>query len=196
MNLSELQQEVYVLTLRPDLVPLTLLAVRSATLKIHQSDYFFKDIREYGIDFGDSTYTQQLDYRSLFPRWRSLKYLRKTDSAGSDGGAFFELIVPEHVNDSYGVQQTNVCYMAGAYVQIKSSTPLQYAIVGFYENPDVSEAGYSSWVALDHPYAIVFEAASAVFKAIGDTEQSAAYNALALQHLAEVKMSNIEARGY
>lgn len=196
MTLSELLAEVYTLTNRPDLVAQTLSAVRAATLKIHQSDYYYKDIEEFGVAFSSAAYVQQLEYRTLKPRWRALKYLRRTNSAGTEQGVIYDIIVPENVLDSDQLNRTNVCYVAGDVIQIRSAAELQYLIVGCYLNPNITQAGYDSWVALDHPYAIVFEAASNVFKMVGDTDQFNAYSQLANTQIAEVRMSNIQAQGY
>ena len=196
MTLTELIAEVYTITNRPDLVGQTLTAVRSATLKLHQSDYYYKDLRETGVSFVSALYVQQLEYRPLFPKWRALKYVRKTDVAGTDTGAFLELVVPENVLDNYKQNRNDICYVAGEVIQIRSSTQVQYIILGRYDNPDITQAGYDSWIALDHPYAIVFEAASTVFKMIGDTDQFAAYTQLAAMQLVELRNSNIIAAGY
>ena len=48
---AELLADVYTLTNRSDLIAETKLAVKMATLKMHQRDYFYKDIRETGIQF-------------------------------------------------------------------------------------------------------------------------------------------------
>jgi len=197
MTLNELIAEVYTLTNRPDLVAQTLTAVRAATLKLHQLDYFYKDIYETGVTFTSAEYLQQLEYRNLLPRWRSLKYIRKTDSTGHQNGKFLEVLaIPEMVEDAYRLNRNDVCYVAGSVVQIRSSTQLQYILLGCYLNPDITQAGYNSWIALDHPYAIVYEAASAVFKMIGDTDQFAAYSGLAQMQMAELSVSNIQGVGY
>jgi hypothetical protein len=196
MTLTELRQEVYNLTNRPSLVAETLTAIRSATLKLHQLDYFYKDIVEQGVSFSPAAFVQQIEYRTLFPRWRALKYIRKTDFTGTEQGQIFTIITPEAVLDQFGRNQDNVCYVAGAAIQIRCSDAFQYCIVGRYDNPDITETGYNSWIALDHPYAIVFEAAATVFKAIGDTEKFAAYTSLAAVQAAEVRMSNIQSYGY
>lgn len=195
MTLAELRAEVYTLTNRPDLVAETLAAVRAATLKLHQIDYFYKDLYETGVAFTNAEYQQQLEYRTLIPRYRSLKYLRKTDSSGSDTLGFFDIIVPENVLDGYNLNRDNVAYVAGAVIQIRSSTQFQYAILGCYLQPDITEADYTSWIALDHPYAIVWEAAATVFKMIGDTDQFAAYSALSQIEQNNIKISNIESTG-
>jgi hypothetical protein len=196
MTLNELIAEVYTITNRADLVAQTLTAIRSATLKLHQSDYYYKDLRENGVSFLTAEYLQQIEYRTLFPRWRALKYVRKTDSTGQEQGKVLDIIVPENVLDDYKLNRVDVAYVAGEVVQIRSSTQLQYTIVGRYDNPDITQAGYNSWIALDHPYAIVFEAASTVFKMIGDTDQFAAYTGLAGQQLIELRNSNVQAIGY
>ena len=195
MTLTELRNEVYTLTNRPDLVAETLSAVRAATLKLHQIDYFYKDLYEVGVSFSSAAYEQQLEYRTLIPRWRSLKYLRKTDSTGSDTLGFFDIIVPENVLDGYYLNKNDVAYVAGAVIQIRSSTQFQYMLMGCYLQPDITVATYNSWIALDHPYAIIFEAAATVFKMIGDTEKFAAHSALEQMERQNIVISNVQSTG-
>ena len=195
MTLTELQQEVYTITNRPTLVAETLLAVRQATLALHQMDYWWKDLQETGISFTTSSYRQELDFRSILPLFRSLKYLRKSDSTGA-AGAFFDVVQPESVLDSYGADRTNVCYAAGTSIEIKSSTEFQYAILGYYANPNITVAAYNSWIALDHPYAIVFKAAEIVFKVIGKSEEFAAYKLLRDEEMQRLTVSNVQVSGY
>jgi hypothetical protein len=190
---AELIADVIILTNRPDLVNETTLAVKAATLKIHQADYFYKDIYETGVSFASSEYSQQLEYRTLFPRFRALKYLRKSDSTGS-AGSFFKVLTPAEILDEYGLAKEDICYAAGELIQIKSSTAFQYMILGCYLNPDLST--YGSWIALDHPYAIVYEAAITIFKAIGYDEQAAVFQRMAAEQLQLVRNSNILVEGY
>lgn len=196
MTLTELKNAVYSLTNRPDLTGQTLLAVQAATLKLHQSDYFYKDLFETGIQFTDELYTQQIEYATLIPRWRALKYLRKTDIDQSDDGEFFEVILPEQVLDSYNVNRDNVCYVAGSVIQIRSSTLLKYAILGCYRNPNITEASYDSWIARDHPFAIIYQAAADVLRQIGKQEESALLAKEYNDQLTAVRLSNIDAKGY
>lgn len=196
MNFSELCAEVYTITGRPDRVAETESAVKAATLKAHQSDFYYKDLFESGIAFDSASFVQNLDYRSLLPRWRALKYLRKYDATSGTPGKELDLIVPENVLDGYSVQRQDICYVAGAYVQINSATQEQYYLLGCYLNPDITKTGYTSWVALDHPYAIVFDAAATVFKAIGKDEETANYRQLVAEQIALLRGSNIIATGY
>lgn len=196
MTLSELQGEVYTLTGRPDQAARTLLAVRSATLKLHQVDFFPKDLFETGITFSLSAYLQQLEYRSIIPRWRALKYIRKTDVDQADNLPFLTVITPEQVLDNYGCNRNDICYMGAEVINIRSSTELQYILLGCYLNPDVTETGYSSWIAGEFPYAVVYEAASEVFRATGRSEEAAEYRRLAAEQRQLILISNIQQVGY
>ena len=196
MNFAELVDEVYTITGRPDRVAETTAAIKSATLKAHQSDFYYKDIFETGVSFQTSDYLQQLEYRTLIPLWRAVKYLRKYDNSGQAPGKFLSLVLPENTLDRYVVEKTNIYYAAGAYLNIKSDTQEQYYLLGCYLNPDITNLGYNSWVALDHPYAIIFDAAATVFKAIGKDEEAAAYRQLVAEQFAMIKSSNIVATGF
>jgi hypothetical protein len=199
MTLAELIQEVYTLTNRPDRVAETASAIRSATLKAHQSDYYYKDIFETGINFGAVNYLNDLDYRSIIPLFRAIKYLRKY-SLGSDGtfspGKELELLQPNEVFDIYKCAKNDIYYAAGSQIHIKSSTQDQYYLFGCYLNPNITDTGFNSWVALDHPYVIIFDAAATVFKSIGKDEEASGYRQLVAEQLSMLKSSNITAAGY
>ena len=178
MDFNELLNEVYSLTNRPDLVTETTLAVKSATLKAHSIDFFSKDIHETLITAESLDYIHSIDYISIIPNFRALKYLRKYDKANEEVGGFIEVITPEEVLDSYGVDRTDVCYVAGRVLEIRSSTEIDALIMGCYVFPIVTTAGYSSWIAELYPYAIIIEAARIVFSTVGDGEQASSYRTL------------------
>lgn len=195
MTLDELQQEVYVITKRPDLTAETLLAVRQATLSRHQLEFWAKDILETGLNFGSSSYRHELVWRSVIPRFRAAKWLRKCDASGNPG-AFFEPMIPEQVLDSYGNDRSDVFYVAGDSIEIKSSTEFQYALFGCYVNPNITLDCYSSWIAIDHPYAIVYKAAEIVFKMIGKGEEFAAWRVLEQEEVQNLKIANLPTVGF
>lgn len=192
-SFAELVADVYVLTNRADLVAQTSQAVRSATLKAHHTDFYPKDLAETGIQWSAPDYLQSLDYRAIAPRFRSMKYLRKYDASSNPGvaGAFFTLIPPELVLDDYGIQRTEVMYLAGANYEIRSSTQDEFMLLGYYKHPDTTEISYDSWIALDHPNCIVFEAASLIFKQTGFDEQAALYRNLTQELYIELQNSNV-----
>jgi len=170
-TLSELIGDVYTITNRPDLVAETKLAVKQATLKAHQFDHFPKDIFETGITFPEASLIQSLDYKTIIPRWRTFKYLRKF-TPPSYPGEFFSLLTPEESLNRYQINRENICYVAGEQLEIRSNSADQFMLLGCYVHPDITDTGYSSWIAVEYPYAIVYEAAAKVFKMIGQDEQS------------------------
>jgi hypothetical protein len=171
-SFASLVADVMTLTNRPDLVNETNLAVKAATLKAHHKDDFIKDFFEASITWTTADYFQTLDYKSVIPLWRKPRYIRKY---ASTPGVFFKLVEPEKVVDGYGTDRTDIYYVAGANINIRSSTQFQYALVGCYVNPIVTSNGFSSWIADDHPFAIVYEAAAIIFKSIGFDEQVITY---------------------
>jgi hypothetical protein len=196
MTLTELIAEVYVLTNRPDLVAETASAIKAATLKAHRTDFYSKDIYETGISFTTLEYKQALDYITLFSNFRAFKYLRKADSATDDTGVFFEVITPEEVLDSYGINRTDIAYVAGRTLEIRSSTEFQYGLLGCYVLPIVTTVGYSSWVAEQNPFAIIYEACRVIFKSIGYDEQSNTFTRLVAEEYELLKLSALSDVGY
>lgn len=200
-TLASLVADVYSLTNRPDLVGETQLAIRAATLKAHGSDFYYKDLFETGIQFDFSLNQQTLAYKDLIPRWRSLSYLRRYEYTAGSGellgcaGKFLTVITPESVLDSYSINRENVCYVAGLVLHIRALTASQYYLLGCYVYPDVTINGYSSWIADESPFAIVYEAAATIFKAIGFDEQAAFYRGLVADEYALLKITNIQAKG-
>ena len=196
-TLTELCSDVYTITNRPDLVAETQLAVRAATLKLHQSDFYFRDIFETGIKFDDPDYIQQFNVKSVVPLFRSLKYIRRYDTSGSGAPAeYYSILGPTELLDSYNRDKVNVAYCAGDTVNIKSKVPVQNALLGVYVNPNITVSGFSSWIAVDHPFAIVFEACRILFKQIGYDEMAQSSERLAGEQLMLLKEINIQSVGY
>jgi len=196
MNFTELLTEVYELTGRADLVAKTKAAVKAATLKAHMTDFYSRDIAEIAVVAASADYIHQIDYITLVTNFRALKYLRKYDSVTTLAGAFLDVITPEEVLDSYGNEKSDVCYMAGRTLSVKSSTQEDNFILSCYVLPDVTEGSYSSWVAEQFPYVIVYEAARVVFKMVQDADQSNTYDRLGKEQLILMRETALTNLGY
>lgn len=196
MTFDELVQEVYNLTNRPDLVNETASAVRAATLKAHKLDFFSKDIYETGIEWPTADYRQSIDYPLLVSNFRAFKYVRRVTDEFDDAGTFFDIITPEELLDSYGVGKVDIAYVAGRVLELRSSVIFSKALLGCYVLPIVREGAYSSWVAEQHPFAIVYEAARVLFKQISYDEQSAAFERLVAEEFSLLRSSAIPDVGY
>ncbi len=196
MTFDELVAEVILQTNRPDLVGETKSAVKAATLKAHKTDFYSKDIFESGVEFGTSEFRQSLDYVSLFSNFRAFKYFRRVEDETDDVGAFIEIIAPEEILDSYGCNRTDIAYVAGRVLEIRSSVSFSKALLGAYVYPIVREDAYLSWVAEQSPFAIIYEAARVIFKAIGYDEQSAQFNSLVAEEYNLLKLTALSDVGY
>lgn len=222
MNYSDLVNEVYTLTNRPDLVNETATAVKSATLRAHHVDYFYKDIVEMSYQFPVLQFWQKLQLSSL-PNYRALKYLRKfypgtspqnppqqdgspnnlpplyggyyEPGANLPDGRFFDIITPEEVLDSYGINRIDIAYVGGQTINLRSGDTFQTLLTGYYAHPSIVPASWNSWIGNEFPYAIVFAAAATVFKTIGYDEQNQQYQALMSSEYEMLQMSNVEQTG-
>lgn len=191
---TTLINDVYTITKRSDLVAETSVAVRAATLKLHQMEFFPRDLSESKVNFSVADFYQTLPYATLFPQFRALSYLRKYE-----GGAptqVIDVIQPTDILDSYGISKENVAYMAGAVIQIRSNTKIETVLLGFYNNPITGPDTYASWIGTNHPFAVINEAAATVFKMIGFDEQASTYRQLAAESALHVKNFNLNAEGY
>lgn len=196
MTFDELVEEVYLITNRPDLAGLTESAVRAATLKAHKTDFYSKDIFETGIEFDTEDFRQSLDYVTLLSNFRAFKYLRRVVDENDDSGTFLEIITPEEILDLYGTGRTDIAYVAGRVLEIRSSVCFSKALLGAYVYPIVREDSYLSWVAEQAPYAIIYETARTVFKAIGQAEESQAQAQLVAEEYSLLRLSAVVDVGY
>jgi hypothetical protein len=195
---TQMLTDVYAITNRPDRPVETAVAVKNATLKAHTMDYFTRDIYELTFFFASSEYTHDLDYKGLVPRFRNLKYLYRTDTSQTPAvnvGDPLTIITPENKLDSYGQNKTNVVYLAGDVLQIKTECQWQYFTMGCYRYPNLTEATYDSWIAQEISQAITAEAARAVFKFIGKDEEAQSMKELIADAYALVTRTAVEAHG-
>lgn len=175
MDFNQLVEEVVTLVKRNDRQAEIQSAIRSATLKAHRKDFYYRDLSESGVQFKEPDFIQNFQPTQIFgSRFRKLKYIRywNYDVPSSTGyGAPGDLLTPidiENIKDLYGYTKTDVYYMAGELIQIRTARPLSHCLVGVYLNPVIATPEtYQSWIADMYPYAIIYEAARQVFMRIG-----------------------------
>jgi hypothetical protein len=172
----------------------TALAVKAATLKAHQSDDYIKDFTEESIYFLSASYFQSLDYKAILPLWRKPRYIRESDSVGTPG-KILTYIEPEKVVDSFGANRYDIFYQAGSVINIRTADQGQYFFLGYYKNPDVTSAGFNSWIADDFPFAIIYEATAIIFKTIGYDEQVPIYRQMVAEQLQLLKQHAVTGLG-
>lgn len=197
MTLTELITEVYGITNRPDKDTLTKSMVKAATLKMHQCDFFRKDLLETVIDFGTAAYFNSFQTSQVSSLWRALKYIRRIDTTSGlpVGPPLAILDSPDVFMNEYQQEKMNVAYEAGLSLNIRTEAQIQKFVLGCYLNPNVTDAGFNSWIANSHPYALIFEAAAWVLKDIGKLEEEQSYRLLGAEQMQMIKISNIQTVG-
>lgn len=193
MNFAELVQEVKDITRRADLDARIQSAVKAATLKLHQIDFWYKDLVEVTIEFSDPQHISNFSPTDVIPRFRKAKYIRIWEG-GMDGVPmnFLKPIQIENALDQYGYQKSDVFYQAGSLIQIRTRNQLQRALFGCYVHPNVTSSAYSSWIAVEVPFAIVHEACRVIFREIGLAEQSGIQESLLAEIISSMKMSYVD----
>lgn len=194
MTFQEIYDEVILITKRPDLVDQTKQKIRSATIKAHHSDFYYKDLVEVPVQFTNIFFLQSFIPTEVVPQFRMAKYIRLWQGGiEGDVGKFLTPIQIENSLDLYKNIKTDVFYMAGQLLQIRGACTLDKVLFGCYVNPVVTpEISYSSWVANEQPYAIIYEAARQIFKSISYTEQANEFSGLVGEEYAELKLSYVE----
>ena len=193
-TLASLTQDIYAITKRPDLVTATQLHLKNALLKAHTVDFFERDVLETNFQFASPASIYQLDYKSLIPRFRGMKYLTIVDPLTLQFVRELTGIPVKKFMDGYGYIRTDVYYLAGSNIQIRLSDTSQVFGLGCYLYPDTTLAT-PSWIADEVPTAIIYEAARTLFRTIGFDEQSANMEKLVLEARQQVTMVGITTTG-
>lgn len=198
MTLTEMLNEVYIITKRPDKVTDSTSALKAALFKMHSKDFYSKDIIEIGVAFDTSSQFQSFAYKTLFPLWRAVSYIQPMDSiTGLPSGDPLVQINPQFTVDDYDVYKDGVYYEAGLTLQMRMTAAFQYFGIGYYQYPDISSTSQlTTWIAQDFPWALIYDAAAMIFKSIGFTDQEASMRGLVQEQMRLIDISSIQATGY
>lgn len=204
MNFSELVDAVISETKRPDLLTQTQSAVRAATLKAHQKEYFYKDIVEDGVEFTVPAFTQAFAPASvdtpLFKRYKSPAYVRQwlfdptSPTLGRAGDYFTETQIG-NLKDAYGYDKVGIYYPAGNRLNLRAATEISHILFGFYVFPDVTDEGFDSWIAREQPGAIIYEAVRKIFNSIAYNQQAASFESLVAEEYQILTINNVPLEG-
>ena len=191
MTLTEMTAVLTSLLTRSDLAAFKLSALQAATLKAHRSDLFPKDLSESVVDLGSSLLLHSWAYLGTIPRFRELSTLIRLELAADTEGCLLKEVQSTDLFDNYSRYKTDTYYLAGANIQIRSAAAFQYAKVAVYLDPDVAELTFSSWVATDYPYAIIYEAARAMAITLGMLEEARGFTQLLSEESRELQRNSI-----
>lgn len=207
MTLTELCAEVATIVNRPDLQDTIIKShVKAATYSLHKRENWWRDKREDLFTFVGPDYYQTINL-SILTRFRSWSYIRIWDAAGTDpltslvtgaAGKFFDITVdPESLFDGYSNPKKYTAIAVGGSTNLRATEKFSQVIAGWYQNPIVTpDASYSSWLADESPYAIVYAAASLMFAGINQQDQARKWEKMVMEQLASTIAANLTARGY
>ena len=191
---SSLLNDVYIHTNRPDLVNETTLAIKKATSKAHLSDEFPEDmVQVTAVPTSSDRANEYLLDVSSPPFTRHRKVLQVINS---DTRKALTQVTIEDLFDAYGMLKSECWYKAGLMYRVNSTQLASGLDVIYLQNPDTVPDTYTSWIALEHPEAVVEEAASQVFKMIGKDTEFQRYAQLSMENLMRLKTNHISAIGY
>lgn len=171
----ELRDLVYGLTKRPELAGLTALAIRQATLRAHQVDFFQRDARNavltYTPPVASELFVTIPNIYSLAARLRTPDFLQ-----GQDVLTLLPHENLEYVNsykefwDEYNELRCSRFTLQGEDLLVRFAGATGRAVLYYYVNPVVTDAGYSSWIADEYPEEVAQWAAAIVWNRSGFQE--------------------------
>jgi hypothetical protein len=115
------------------------------------------------------------------------------DPITSIAGKFFEILSdPLAILDDYGSERSQICYVAGQNLNVKSSELVSALLYGYIALPTVSPpAALFSWIATDYPELIHMSAAAKVLGMIGQQEDGNKWAKMAMELNMLVHQNNL-----
>lgn len=171
MLLSELIQEVYAETKRPDLSVLTLSKIREATQFLHGADDWARDL--VAVDFALPAPIQETNLDIGFVQRR--RRIHQVIPLGMDTQPLESASISEFSNNFTGELKPHCYYEFGSTLGIKSNYPTSKIVAWMYVYPEIgtTDETYKSWIADLNPYAIILYAAYYVYQALNSKSAQA-----------------------
>lgn len=165
MNFNELVEAVVVNTNRPELLNETTLAVQRSTIKMHSLDFFEYDLSEGGLNISP-TINPRIDLKVLGSEFRKLARIQIMVN-----GKLMDLnkLSLDEVSHGYGHQGYVVM---GASLAIYFPWAVSRIHLTYYALPRVQTGQYDSWIANNHPFAIIDDASATVLASVGMNERA------------------------
>lgn len=198
-TLTEVINDVHILTNRPDLVAEARVAIRKAIMKLHAADTFKRDLAVTRLQMATQTpvgtdqfrWSVTLSTFSSFRKPKSLIY--PLELPAPEGDREYKELQVDNLFDRYGYETPNYFYIAGSTLVIKSAFSVDYLDFWYYKWPTINftTGTHSSWIVDQYPDAVVEEAAGAVFKMIGKDDEYNRYEQLFAQNISILRATDV-----
>ena len=189
-TLDELQQTVIGLTKRPDQVTRIRKAIKTATLKAHRKGFFARDLDRDVVVIPQATNSGVFDISTSFPLLRKISAIYPI--LDNKLQPQLTVVTAEDLIGQLGMPKTDVFYQAGEEVNFHTSIAYQSFVVVAYNNPNVSDTGYYSWIANNYEDCITHEASRQVLSSIGKEAEGAVMEKARNDSYAELIRDNLE----
>lgn len=164
---TELLDEVYVLTNRPELVAETAIALRKAVRTAHSSARFWRDLVEVNVTGLPVVQVQEIALDVHAPRFRQTAYIKSNSSQDR----YFDPITIDELVDADGYAKVNGYWGFGNSLRVRAANIEDNYLLGYYQYPVMTPAeSFSSWIVTDHRDYIVASAALIVLGLTGEAE--------------------------
>jgi len=195
---QNMRDSVISLTKRPELVSVTDMAIRMATIRAHHTDFFPRDqanlvLPVFTIPQGNTLF---VDFATIFTtvaRLRTPDFLQGEDITTLNPVENLEFVadfknfwdesatsqqwqIPTDGRDVFGLTpntlRNSVFTLMGDTLRARFMQPTGRARLFYYTNPDTAIATYASWIADTYPDELAKWAAGIVWARSGFTEQA------------------------
>jgi hypothetical protein len=163
-------------TRRPEIPDITQVAIRTATLRAHHTEFFPRDVLAGVLTYTPYSSAGSYDFPSVsvsLPRLRSFQLLLSVDAVTT---ASVESLEYRELQDLYtadNVQRTSMYTLIGDTLRVYPQAATGKLFAYYYSNPVTTSDGYSSWIADNYPDELAAWAAGIVFARTGFAEMAA-----------------------
>ena len=174
MNLEAIVAEVLARTMRVDKTDEIRKSVRKAIRMVHTAAYFPRDIVEEEVDLGG---TYQKFKIQLPPRVRKFTNVAPLNSNGdpvpiTTKNNTFEYVNAQDIITSHHERKSDIYYVTGGTLTVKSTVGAQKLYVGFYALPEISDNQLETWLMRDYESVFIDAALADFYSSIGRTQQA------------------------
>jgi hypothetical protein len=171
MNFKELVDAVIINTNRPELLEETKLAVKRATRKMHNLDFFSYDLTEGNIRC-EPTMSLKFNLSQLGQNFRKIHSIGIITNSGV-------VHIPKYDSAEFTPRKGVTTWtIYGTALNLTANQAFSSLLVRYYTFPLTTEDNYDSWIAHQFPFAIIDEASKDVLASVGNNERAALFASL------------------
>jgi hypothetical protein len=189
---AELEALVVAQTRRPEIPAITQAAIRAAVLRAHHVDNFPRDLAAGTLNYtiAEAYFYDFPNLSSLLPRLRSVQLLQSTDTTYNLPVEELEYRELADLYDADGALRPHIYTLIGETLRVYPTAQTGKLTAYFYQNPVVSSAGFSSWIANEFPDELAMWAAGIVWARTGFMDMAADTNKTHVQPFKELLLTD------